>query len=566
MSATTSIGSQSGSWWSRLHVRMTISYLVVATSTALLLELAVVIGLFLAVSALLTNAVPIMTRNAARVYAVQAALQASHTGLDPRTTFQPGQPASIALSGGDGSSEIPYIDNQVPYLDPHTPRPVHGNSAAIAVSGFALLVTPDGQVLASSDPAHEQPSQPVTGLLPGPQARAVLTALGGQAGQGAEARGQERYVFATEPVWSKDKQVLGVMYVQVSTLAAGTIFQTFAQGWLRSGLLLLVLLTPPCALVGALTTRGQVQRLHQLTRATARFATGDYTQRIASRKHDEIGQLEAQFNQMAEQVVESIASQRRLTEQQARMEERARLEQELQTAQAIQRSLLPKEMPQLPGWQIAAHYQPAREVGGDLYDFLPLADGRWGLVIGDATDKGVPAALLMASARSMIRAAALVMDAPGALLAHVNELLCTDTPPQMFVTCFYALLDPANGRVRYANAGHDLPYLRSGGEVRELCATGMPLGVMSGSRYEEQEVLVVPGEEILFYSDGLVEAHNSGREMFGFPRLQAVLAQHGPQTSHIESVREALARFTGEEWEQEDDVTLVMLQRMAEDT
>jgi serine phosphatase RsbU (regulator of sigma subunit) len=566
MSARTSIGSQSGSWWSRLHVRMTISYLVVATSTALLLELAVVIGLFLAVSALLTKAVPIMTRNAARVYAVQAALQASNTGLDPRTTFQPGQPASIALSGSDDTGEIPFIDNQVPYLDPHAPPPVHDHSAPIELSGFALLVTPNGHVLASSDPAHEQPSKSVTDLLAGPQARAVLTALGGQAGQSSEARGQERFVFATEPVWSKDKQVLGVMYVQVSTPSAGTILQVLAQGWLRSGLLLLVLLTPPCALVGALTTRGQVRRLHQLTRATARFATGDYTQRIASRKHDEIGQLEAQFNQMAEQVVESIASQRRLTEQQARMEERARLEQELQTAQAIQRSLLPKEMPQLPGWQIAAHYQPAREVGGDLYDFLPLADGRWGLVIGYATDKGVPAALLMASARSMIRAAALVMDAPGALLAHVNELLCTDTPLQMFVTCFYALLDPASGRVRYANAGHDLPYLRSGGEVRELCATGMPLGVMSGSRYEEQEVLVVPGEEILFYSDGLVEAHNSGREMFGFPRLQAVLAQHGPQTSHIEFVREALARFTGEEWEQEDDVTLVMLQRMAEDT
>jgi serine phosphatase RsbU (regulator of sigma subunit) len=222
-------------------------------------------------------------------------------------------------------------------------------------------------------------------------------------------------------------------------------------------------------------------------------------------------------------------------------------------------------MPKLPGWQIAAHYQPAREVGGDLYDFLAPADGRWGLVIGDATDKGVPAALLMASVRSMIRAAALVMDAPGELLAHVNDLLCADTPPQMFVTCFYALLDPANGRVRYANAGHDLPYLRSDEKVSELRARGMPLGLMPGSRYEEQEVILAPGQDILFYSDGLVEAHNPEREMFGFPRLQALLSQQGTQTSLIESLREALARFTGEEWEQEDDVTLVILQRMAED-
>jgi len=351
------------------------------------------------------------------------------------------------------------------------------------------------------------------------------------------------------------------MYVQVSTPSAGTILQAFALGWLRSGPLLFLLLTPPCALVGVLTTRGQVRRIHRLMGATARFANGDYTQRIADHRQDEIGQLEAQFNQMAEQLVESMASQRRLTEQQARREERARLEQELQTAQTIQRSLLPKAVPTLPGWQIAAYYQPAREVGGDFYDFLPLADGRWGLVIGDATDKGVPAALLMASVRSMIRAAALLMDAPGEVLAHVNDLLYADTPTRMFVTCFYALLDPQSGCLRYANAGQDLPYRRRRDGVSELWATGMPLGMMPGTRYEEHEVIIAPGESLLFYSDGLVEAHNPGREMFDTSRLKATLEAHAAEASLIDVLLKALRRFTGEGWEQEDDVTLVTLRR-----
>ncbi len=294
----------------------------------------------------------------------------STAGLDPHTTFQPGQPASIALSRGDHSGTIPYLDDQVPYRDPHAPSPVHGSSSGIEVSGFALLVTPAGQVLASSDPAHYPAAKPITSLLPRPQAGAVLAACGGQVTERSIAGGQERFVFVTEPVLSKEKRILGVMYVQVSTPSAGTILQAFALGWLRSGPLLFLLLTPPCALVGVLTTRGQVRRIHRLMGATARCANGDYTQRIADHRQDEIGQLEAQFNQMAEQLVESMASQRRLTEQQARREERARLEQELQTAQTIQRSLLPKAVPTLPGWQIAAYYQPAREVGGDFYDFL----------------------------------------------------------------------------------------------------------------------------------------------------------------------------------------------------
>jgi serine phosphatase RsbU (regulator of sigma subunit) len=278
-------------------------------------------------------------------------------------------------------------------------------------------------------------------------------------------------------------------------------------------------------------------------------------------KNDEVGQLESQFNTMAEQLVESIRVQKELSENSARIEERARIEQELQTARLIQHSLLPRKLPELAGWQLAAHYQPAREVGGDLYDCFAFPDGRLGLVIGDVTDKGIPAAIVMASTRSMLRAAAQSSRSPGEVLARVNNLLYADTPERMFVTCFYAILDPASGRLHYANAGHDLPYQRARGDVAELLARGMPLGLMPGMVYEEQEAIIGPGESVVFYSDGLVEAHNAAREMFGFPRLKMLLTDISDQAHLITFLLNELQHFTGGGWEQEDDVTLVTLQR-----
>jgi len=142
--------------------------------------------------------------------------------------------------------------------------------------------------------------------------------------------------------------------------------------------------------------------------------------------------------------------------------------------------------------------------------------------------------------------------------------LYADTLPQMFVTCFYALLDPITGRLLYANAGHELPYRQQNGSASELWATGMPLGMMQGTCYDEHEVILMPGENLLFYSDGLVEAHNPAREMFGFPRLQKLLEQPAQEGTLIDYLLDELTRFTGDRWEQEDDVTLVELQRKSE--
>jgi serine phosphatase RsbU (regulator of sigma subunit)/predicted ester cyclase len=245
--------------------------------------------------------------------------------------------------------------------------------------------------------------------------------------------------------------------------------------------------------------------------------------------------------------------------------ERELLEQELRVARSIQQASLPEEVPTLEGWQITPYYQPAREVGGDFYDFIELEDGCLGIVVGDATSKGVPAALVMASARSMLRAVAQVLgsSSPGDVLARVNDSLVTGIPPNMFVTCFYAILDPDSGRLLHANAGHDLPYLRRrSGDAVELRARGMPLGLMPAMSYEEKETVLNVGDAALFYSDGLVEAHDPQRyEMFGFPRLQMLVAKGAEQESLVDSLLEQLYSFTGEGWEQEDDITLVTLER-----
>ncbi len=270
------------------------------------------------------------------------------------------------------------------------------------------------------------------------------------------------------------------------------------------------------------------------------------------------------LSDLATQTAPAVRVAQLVRQQQQEAQQRERIEQELRVARLIQQTLLPKAVPELGGWDVAAYYQPAREVGGDFYDFLEFEDGRLGIVVGDVTDKGVPAALVMATTRTMLRAAAQRLDSPGEVLRRVNDVLHPDIPPNMFVTCLYAILDPKSGELRYANAGHDLPYLRHKGRpggASELRARGMPLGLMPGMSYEEKEAVLEAGDSVLFYSDGLVEAHDPRHDMFGFPRLQGFVGAHPGGAKMIDFLLDELARFVGDGWEQEDDITLVTLQR-----
>ncbi|MDQ3722165.1 MAG: SpoIIE family protein phosphatase [Actinomycetota bacterium] len=267
------------------------------------------------------------------------------------------------------------------------------------------------------------------------------------------------------------------------------------------------------------------------------------------------------LDNLAGQAAPALRVGQLVREQQAEAARRQRFEQELEVARLIQQNFLPKELPDLPGWQIAAHYRPAREVGGDFYDVIPLPDGRVGFVVGDVTDKGVPAALVMSATRTILRASATRLVEPGEVLERVNEHLCPDMPEKMFVTCLYGVLDPASGLLRFANAGHDVPYVKTAEGVVELRARGMPLGLMPGMAYEEKEMVLAPGDSVLLHSDGIVEAHAPDREMYGFPRLKETVRTGPGGQELIDLVIAELDAFTGPGAEQEDDITMLTLER-----
>ncbi|MFL6172448.1 MAG: PP2C family protein-serine/threonine phosphatase, partial [Marmoricola sp.] len=265
------------------------------------------------------------------------------------------------------------------------------------------------------------------------------------------------------------------------------------------------------------------------------------------------------LDDLAAQAAPALRIGQLVREQEAEAAMRQRFEQELEVAHLIQQHFLPKQLPDVPGWQIASYYRPAREVGGDFYDVIPLPDGRVGFVVGDVTDKGVPAALIMSATRSLLRASAQRLIEPGLVLERLNEQMVPDMPEKMFVTCLYGVLEPSTGHLRFANAGHDVPYVATAHGIVELRARGMPLGLMAGMAYEEKEVTLAPGDRVLLHSDGIAEAHDPNREMFGFPRLAQTMADAPAGTNVIQFVLDALEAFVGVDSEQEDDITMVSL-------
>ena len=277
------------------------------------------------------------------------------------------------------------------------------------------------------------------------------------------------------------------------------------------------------------------------------------------RIEEEVRQLNKDLEKRVAERTEQLKSA--MAREQEVAKERERIEQELRVARMIQHTLLPKALPEPERYKIAVHYQPAREVGGDFYDLLQLPDGRLGLIVGDVSGKGVPAAIVMAITRTMLRSA-YHLGSPGEILKKVNDDLFPDIPPNVFVTCLAALLDSKTGRLQYANAGHDPPFVRHAGGVGKLRATGMPLGLMAGMTYEQKEITLQPEENVLLYSDGLAEAHSQHHEMFGFPRIEKFVGAHAEGAKLIDSLLAELERFTGQDWEQEDDITLLTIQRL----
>lgn len=239
------------------------------------------------------------------------------------------------------------------------------------------------------------------------------------------------------------------------------------------------------------------------------------------------------------------------------------VERELKVVADIQRSLLPKTIPTIPGLGLAAYYQTSQWAGGDYYDFFPLPDGRWGILIADVSGHGTPAAVMMAITHSIAHAVPGPPDPPASMLNHVNRQLATHytADNETFVTAFYGTYDPARRELTYACAGHNPPRLKrcEDGSVISLDSVGnLPLGLFPEQEYEQSTQTLRPGDQIVFYTDGITDATNPTGSMFGMGRLDEALANcHLDADGLIEAVLEALQDFTDGEPAADDRTLLV---------
>lgn len=247
--------------------------------------------------------------------------------------------------------------------------------------------------------------------------------------------------------------------------------------------------------------------------------------------------------------------------------ERERIERELEVAREIQSGFLPNAHPEEPGWSVGAFWQAARQVGGDFYDFFQLDSrqygGQWGVVIADVADKGVPAALYMALSRTLIRTVGFGHKKPAASLERVNDLLLADSHSDLFVTAIYAIWEPGENRLTYANAGHNPPlFLNQDGRIELLRDNNIALGVLPAVSMSERMISVEPGDAMVFYTDGITDAVNGAMEEFGLDRLEAVVLRNRDQSAAgiVDAIRDAVADFAGQA-QQFDDLTLVIIRR-----
>jgi serine phosphatase RsbU (regulator of sigma subunit) len=307
--------------------------------------------------------------------------------------------------------------------------------------------------------------------------------------------------------------------------------------------------SPGTILCAPLQTQGRVLGFLLLGRTTGRqeFTAGD------------------------EKLVMALTGQAAIALETARLHEeeiqRQRLEEELAIGHQIQLSLLPERFPDIPGWEIAAIYRSARQVGGDLYDVFVAPDEphRLRMVIADVTGKGVPAALFMASSRSYIRAESGNGQGPAATLRQANRFITRDIHSRLFLSAFYATLDTRDGRLVYANAGHDWPLMLHGdsGDIEQLKTSGFVLGAFPDIRLEEGTAEVKPGDKLVFYTDGITEARNSEGYLFGEERLSELLAQNPGCSAQqlLDLIVESVERFIGDT-PRSDDLTLLVVGRV----
>ena len=276
--------------------------------------------------------------------------------------------------------------------------------------------------------------------------------------------------------------------------------------------------------------------------------------RVPVKGEDEFARMAGAFNTMTEEISQYIEDIEVLNR------EKHRRETEMSIAAGIQSGLLPAKETSFHGVRFRASMSPAKEVGGDFYDYAELPDGKYFLCVADVSGKGVSAALFMARAITVLRQFAQMGYSPRQMLESSNKIVCAYNVNMMFVTVFVAVYDPKTGVLTYSNAGHNHPYLVSGSLQSLEGAAGMAIGIYEEAEYEDAELRLAPGDSLFLYTDGVNEAENGSKEFFGNERMEAVLSALEPHRREyvMEAMTEALSAFTGDE-PQSDDVTMLSM-------
>jgi sigma-B regulation protein RsbU (phosphoserine phosphatase) len=293
------------------------------------------------------------------------------------------------------------------------------------------------------------------------------------------------------------------------------------------------------------------RNLTTLTEGVGRIAHGDYATRVPVKSNDEVGRLAAAFNQMAADVEQH---QRSAVQQE-------RIRRELELGRLIQSEMLPRVPLHFGLTEVQGVSVPAREVGGDFFNYFALDSGLVALLVGDVSGKGVGAALLMANIQASLRTRFALGQGLSAIADAIDRDIEANSPGPVYATLFIAIFDPSTRRMRYVNAGHNPQFiLRRDGRLEKMPSTGLPVGMLAGHGYRETDVQLDPGDLLFFYTDGLVETENEKGEMFGAERLQTLLAVEHEQRIEtvLERVDTAVRSFRGHA-EPFDDATMMAL-------
>ena len=485
------------------------------------------------------------------------------SGIDPSFDARNRSWFTAALSAGNTTWSAPYIDATGRGLMVTCSRPVRDDqkgwtwvigsdvtietinqqiiNTQIGSSGYAMLIDEKGNVIArpgvSAGSRQWDETFQTENLLssenPGLRDAAAEMITGASDVKLVSFEEGDKFV-AFAPIKSTNWSVVIVMPVdeitapardtgikiQAATGDAESHIQEQVDRMEQAFLVLFILLF---ALIAGLTivfARVITDPLRKLSKGSEEIGHGNLDYKVDVQTRDEFEDLARSFNTMGSDLKNYIRELKRTTA------EKERIAQELKIARDIQQSFLPDSVPEMPGFELAAFSLPALEVGGDFYDFIPLPNGCWGLVIADVSGKGVPAALFMALSRTLVRASTSKNPSPSDAIMEANHLIVQDTRiTSMFVTLFYAIIDPTARTLTYVNAGHNPPMLFRTGrtEVTLLRADGIALGVMDDIALDSVEIGLKSGDVAVLYTDGLTEAINTEEEEFGTERLNETI-------------------------------------------